>query len=64
MPINGHSVRGVLNGAAKLTEAQVRYIRTHYRPGHNTQTLANKFNVTRQAVYMAATGMTWGWLDD
>lgn len=56
--------RGETNGAVKLTEDQVRYIRAHYRPGYNATTLARKYSVSRQTIYAAATGMTWGWLDD
>lgn len=49
--------RGERHGHARLTEAQVRLIRT---PGSGSaEELAARFGVTKNAVYMARNGTTW-----
>jgi poly(3-hydroxybutyrate) depolymerase len=62
----GHA-RGRRNGAARLTEDAVRYIRQHYRPNprnhSNGGALAAKFGVTRRTINAVYHGEQWGWLD-
>lgn len=55
--------RGTRNGASKLDEEKVRYIRQHHRPHFNTKELATKFNVACQTINAVTNGLIWGWVD-
>ncbi|MBU1173702.1 MAG: HNH endonuclease [Proteobacteria bacterium] len=55
------SQQGEKNTQSKLTEKHIHEIRQLL--GKETQeTIAAKFNVTRQTISKVATGATWGWL--
>jgi len=50
-------------GNAKLTEQEVRAIRTEYATGKVLQkVLAWKYNVTRPAISMVVTRRNWRWV--
>lgn len=61
--------KGSANGASRLTEDDVRYIRKHYRfagPSSNVSNvmaLAEKFGIAKHTVRSVASGETWGWLE-
>lgn len=61
----GRSCRGPKAHSVVLTEAQVREIRTRYRPRVVTQTtLANEYGVSRANISAIVCGRSWGWLRD
>lgn len=55
--------KGSRNGAAKLTEQQVRQIRARREAGERRCTLAQEYGVNPYAIRDITTGATWGWLD-
>lgn len=62
---------GTRNGAAKLTEEQVREIRRRHNPVTNnwhphpngTCALAREFGVNRRTIRAVLDGEVWGWLE-
>jgi hypothetical protein len=53
---------GEKNGSAKLTEAQVRAIRTSHRNGTSVVGLARRYGVTARTISMITTGKLWAWV--
>ena len=56
------STIGSRNPASRLTEYDVRNIRALLSMGHMQCTIAKEYGVSRSAISMIATGMTWAWL--
>ena len=55
----GRSAKGSKNGAAKLTEMQVRKIKILLEIGHSIRSLARKFNVYPNAIYIIKSKKGW-----
>lgn len=55
-------VRGELNGHAKLIEEDVLQIRIMLENGYTQQSIADIFNVSREAITRINTRKNWGWL--
>jgi hypothetical protein len=55
----GREPRGEQNGAAKLTEAQVRKIRDLHADGERPSVLALRFAVERTTIWHILTRRTW-----
>lgn len=67
MQTKGRSTRGASSYIAKLTQEDVLYVRSVYKPRHpefSCYALARKFNVTPPTMHNAITGARWGWLQD
>lgn len=47
----------------KLTEDQVRWLRTQDQNNRNAVRLAKELGVTRQTIQLIWRGKTWAWLD-
>lgn len=60
---HGTIALGEVNGKSKLTEPQVREIKTLLREGGTRRGIAGKFGVTHSAINSIASGESWGWLD-
>lgn len=61
-----HDARGVKNGRCKLTEDDVRYIRSHYTRGNkelNGIALAKRFGVGTSTIYEILYGERWSDLE-
>jgi hypothetical protein len=57
---DGRTAKGVLVNGAQLTEDIVRLVREEYGAKRATlQALADKYGVTKQAIWFAATRKTW-----
>lgn len=54
--------RGVKHGRSRLTEAQVREIKTALKAGETYIHLAAKFEVHYMTIKSIANGRTWAWL--
>lgn len=59
---HGTSVRGERHGSSKLSEAQVRQIKTLVRGGAHVGDLSTRFGVERHAISRIKAGISWGWL--
>jgi len=57
--INKHDRRGVSNGRARLTEADVRQIKTLIEEGVADTQIARKFGVRPGAIWFIRTGRNW-----
>lgn len=55
--------RGENNGAAKLTKADVKSLRTQREQGLSYRELAGIFGIHKDSVKGIVHGETWGWLD-
>jgi hypothetical protein len=62
---DGTTARGERNGLAKLTEAQVRYIRRQLvnAPYGTASRLAREFGVGPDLISLIKAGKAWAWLD-
>lgn len=58
------SNRGTNHGNAKLTEENVREIRTLYKEGKHYDEIAPQFGVTKYTVASIIKGRTWGFVSD
>jgi len=54
--------RGSKNPNAKLTEDQVRNIKSRLKDGDRRNTIAEELGVSAAAVKSIDLGRTWGWL--
>lgn len=61
--IHGTHNRGERYGLSKLTENDVRKIRTMIEQQMNDQGIAAKFGVSRWTIRAIRSGRTWAWLD-
>lgn len=59
MIARGRVLRGEQNGASKLTEPQVRLIKSRLAKGEKERTLARKMGFSRNAVRNISKGITW-----
>ncbi len=59
--IHGTAPIGARPGTAKLTEEQVRYIKTR-SSGASNRDLGRQFGVSKTAIQYIRTGRNWGWL--
>lgn len=60
--IKGRAARGEANNKAKLTENDVREIRTLISQGLSSRQIASKFNVQHAAILTIKSGKNWSWL--
>jgi hypothetical protein len=58
----GRMARGEKNGQVKLKEKEVIEIKKLLKLGGHHQEIADKFNVSRRAIYGIAVGRNWAWL--
>jgi len=61
MVAHGTAPRGSRHGLAKLTEDDVRAIRS-MRGSHRVQSIASSFNVTPSTIFAIFAGRSWSWL--
>lgn len=61
---HGTMARGSRNGFAKLTEAQVRDIRSELAAGTGPTALSRRFGASRVHVQHIRRGLAWGWLTE
>jgi hypothetical protein len=54
-----HPPKGILNGRAKLTEADVRLIRALFAQGASIPALSQRYNVTKPAIRYIVHRLTW-----
>jgi len=59
---NLNRARGEQAGSSKLTENQVRSIRISLAQGSTCREIAEKYNVTPEAIRSIKRGKSWGWL--
>lgn len=53
---------GERNPADKLSEKEVHEIRRRLDRGESKKSIAERYGVTRTAIYLIAKGENWGWL--
>jgi DNA-binding NarL/FixJ family response regulator len=57
--MNGRGYKGVLNGASKLTEEEVKDILLFHRDGLSIREIAEHFEVSESTIRMIVKGQTW-----
>lgn len=60
--LKGRAARGERNNKAKLTESDVREIRTLIEQGLSYREIARMFNVRHAAILTIKSGKNWSWL--
>lgn len=55
--------RGSKNANARLTEAEVRMIKTRLYTGESAPSISRDFYVSTETIRRIARGETWSWLD-
>lgn len=59
---SGHTMRGSKAKNSKLTNSDVRFIRTSYRRGATQQHLATMFKVSKMNISLIVRRKNWAWL--